>query len=227
MAAGSVLVAAIMVSGSSAASLGAILGLGAFWLARSWPRVAGPLLGAVLAGFMIAAPWLPSLLPDPRVSMAGIDHLPNSAVHRIMIWQTTASRIHERPWLGHGFDTSRSLYPQSTSAEVRFARPTIGKSEGVNAEPIPLHPHNMALQVWLEMGALGALAALAVLLSVLAALARAPLGAAERAAGYGFFVAALAIAATAYGAWQSWWLSALGLNAAFLVAVFSRAPKTP
>ena len=154
--------------------------------------------------------------------MTGIEYLPNSGVHRIAIWQTTAARIHERLWLGHGFDTARSLYPQSTTVDVRFAKPTMGRSEGFNSEPIPLHPHNMILQIWLELGAAGAVAALAALLSIFVGLARMPLEKTERAAGYGFFVTALAIAAAVAGAWQAWWLSALGLSAAFLVATFSR-----
>lgn len=216
---------AIAFSGSDAAVLGLAFGAPAFLLALGRPRLAGPVLGAALAGLILAAPWIPSLFPDPRVSMVGIEYLPNSGVHRIAIWQTTAARIHERPWLGHGFDASRSLYPQSTTVEVRFAKPTMGKSEGFNSEPIPLHPHNMILQIWLELGAAGAVAALAALLSILVGLARMPLEKTERAAGYGFFVTALAIAAVAYGAWQAWWLSALGLSAAFLVATFSRPAK--
>lgn len=222
--AAAVAMGAIAFAGSDAAVLGLALGVPAFLLARGRPRLAGPVVGAALAGLILAAPWIPSLFPDPRVSMTGIEYLPNSGVHRIAIWQTTAARIHERPWLGHGFDTSRTLYPSSTSVVVRFAKPTIGKSEGFNAEPIPLHPHNMILQVWLELGVVGATATLAALLSILVGLERMPLEKTERAAGYGFFVTALAIAAVAYGAWQAWWLSALGLSAAFLVATFSRRP---
>jgi O-antigen ligase len=158
--------------------------------------------------------------------MTGIEYLPNSGVHRIMIWQTTAERIRERPWLGHGFDTSRVLYPRSSIVDVRFAKPTVGQSIGFNAEPIPLHPHNMILQVWLELGVVGAGMVLAALLAIIAGLARMPLERDERAAGYGFFVTALAIAAVAYGAWQAWWLSALGLGAVFLVAMFSPPPTS-
>ena len=225
-AAVAVLFAAILFSGSDAAALSAALGLGVFALARRWDRIMAPLLGTALAGLMIAAPWIPSLAPDPRVSMAGLERLSNSGIHRIIIWQTAAEHIRARPWLGHGFDTSRSLYPQETSSMIVLARPSSAKMAAFKAELIPLHPHNMALQIWLEMGAVGAMAVLAALLTVLVGLARAGLSRNERAVGYGFFVAALAIAATAYGAWQAWWLSALGLNAVFLVALFSYSRKT-
>ena len=226
LAAAACLFAVIVFVGSDVAMVGLVLGGAVFFLAVRWGRAVALALGAALTIFMLSAPWIPSLFPDPRVSMTGIEYMPNSGVHRIAIWQTTAARIHERPWLGHGFDTSRSLYPQSTTVDVHFAKPTIGRSGGFSSEPIPLHPHNMILQIWLELGAVGAVVALAALLSILVGLARAPLGRMERAAGYGFFVTALTIAAVAYGAWQAWWLSALGLSAAVLVAGFSRAPKT-
>lgn len=224
--AAAILSAVIMFVGSDAAVLGLMLGVPVFLFARWRPRVAGPFLGVALTGLILAAPWIPSLFPDPRVSMTVIEYLPNSGVHRIAIWQTTAVHIFERPWLGHGFDTSRILYPQSSAVDVRFAKPTIGMSEGFSAEPIPLHPHNMILQIWLELGVIGAFATLTTLLSILVGLARVPLENNERAAGYGFFVTALAIAAVAYGAWQAWWLSALGLSAVFLVGIFSRAQKS-
>ena len=211
---------------SDAAILGLILGGAVFGLTMHWSRMMGPALGAILAVLMISAPWVPMLFPDPRISMTGIEYLPNSAVHRILIWQTTAEHIHKRPWLGHGFDTSRSLYPSGTSKTVHFARPTIGKSGGVAAEPIPLHPHNMALQIWLELGAIGAGIALAAPLAMVAAVSRARLERMEQAASYGFLVTVIAIAVVAYGAWQAWWLSAIGLCGALFVAVLSRSPKT-
>ena len=221
LAAAAVLLAIIAFAGAGAAILGLALGGAVFFLARRWRRNTGPLLGVALAVFMIGAPWIPSLFPDPRVSMRGIEHLPNSAVHRIHIWQTTAAHIHERPWFGHGFDTARSLYPRQTTISISLPKSTISGLNEIRGEPIPLHPHNMALQIWLEMGAVGAGLTLVVLLSALATLARMPLDKTERAAGYGFFVTTLTIAAVAYGAWQAWWLAALGLGATYLVVSFT------
>ena len=218
-------IAGIAFIGSDAAVFGLACGVGIFLFARWRPRLAGPFLGANLAILILTAPWIPSLFPDPRVSMTGIEYLPNSGVHRIVIWQTTAGHIFERPWLGYGFDTSRKFYPQSTTMDVKFAKPTIGQSEGFTAEPIPLHPHNMILQIWLELGFVGALVALATILAILFGLARAQLADIERAVGYGYFVTTLAIAAVAYGAWQAWWLSTIGLSAVLLVGTFSSSSK--
>jgi O-antigen ligase len=81
------------------------------------------------------------------------------------------------------------------------------------AEPhvqiLPLHPHNAALQVWLELGAVGAAlaAALAWLLGVAAARATCP------AAAAGALASGAVTAMLSFGAWQAWWIAA-GLLAA-------------
>jgi O-antigen ligase len=194
---------------------GIFFGLG-FWHSRA----TGWLLGVLMTISIITAPWLPSLVPDPRVSVSGIEYLPNSGIHRIFIWQTTARHIRERPWLGHGFDTSRNLYPQSSFTSFNLPKQTIGGLKEIRGEPIPLHPHNMVLQVWLELGAAGAILLLTVLLTILAALSRKLLGKIEQAAGYGFFVTMLVVACVSYGAWQAWWLSAVGLcGVVFLIVL--------
>jgi hypothetical protein len=38
-------------------------------------------------------------------------------------------------------------------------------------------------------------------------------------------VTALAISAVAYGAWQAWWLSAIGLGAVLVVGILLPSPK--
>jgi O-antigen ligase len=84
-----------------------------------------------------------------------------------------------------------------------------------------LHPHNAALQVWLELGAPGA-ALFALIVAILwGALARVtwpPLFAA--AAGAGLTIAIIGCFGT-YGIWQEWWLGTLSL-ALFLVLVMGR-----
>jgi O-antigen ligase len=85
-----------------------------------------------------------------------------------------------------------------------------------------LHPHNAALQVWLELGVPGA--ALFALLAAIVwrALARVgwpPLFGA--AAGASLTIAFLCCFAT-YGIWQEWWLGTLSFSL-FLVLVMARA----
>lgn len=79
----------------------------------------------------------------------------------------------------------------------------------------------MPLQAWAETGALGAgLLTLAGLL-LLARLRRRP--AAELAPRLAMFAAAFSIAAVGHGAWQGWWIAALG--AAILWFAMDAAPR--
>lgn len=203
------------------------LGGAVFFLARRFGRIMGPLLSAVIVAGMLGAPWIPGMLPDPLVPSDKLLHMSNSAKHRIQIWQTTAEHISERLWVGHGLDTARALYPPDTRIELVFRDANLRHIGGGNSEPIPLHPHNMILQIWLETGLAGALLVLAALLAVVRALHVSPLQKTERAAGYGFLVTALFIASISYGAWQAWWLCALALNATLMIAAFSRPPIRP
>ena len=86
---------------------------------------------------------------------------------------------------------------------------------------MPLHPHNAALQFWLELGVPGV-----VLFALLIALAWRALA---RAAWPRLFVAAAAASLTiglvgcfaTYGIWQEWWLGTLWFSL-FLVLTMAR-----
>lgn len=118
---------------------------------------------------------------------------------RVAIWRFAAGKIAEQPWFGWGIDSSRMF------------------------EPIPLHPHSAAMQVWLELGMVGA-----ALAALFWAWLWARIGAvAERSrSDAGLFaavaVAYLVIGALSFGVWQEWWL-ALGALAVVICGVFRQA----
>jgi O-antigen ligase len=70
------------------------------------------------------------------------------------------------------------------------------------------HPHNAALQIWVELGAVGAAltaTALLLLLRLMASLRTESL--APRLA---LLMGAAAVSLVGHGAWQGWWPAALG-----------------
>jgi len=86
---------------------------------------------------------------------------------------------------------------------------------------MPLHPHNAALQVWLELGAPGAVLFALLVATIWSALARVEwprLFAA--AAGASLTIAFVGCFAT-YGMWQEWWLGTLSFSL-FLILVMGR-----
>ncbi len=179
------------------------------------PRIArGAALVAVTV-MMLGMPLLPGALPDPQVDDPLMSQLSNSGLHRLVIWRNTAERIAERPLLGYGFDSSRELYGPQSKQEYRLS----GRQWAIRSEPIPLHPHNAVLQIWLEMGALGAFAFLAFLVVLVRRIFDGATDPAARAAAMGMLGSALVIGNLSYGAWQSWWLGSLAMGAVMMLAI--------
>jgi O-antigen ligase len=123
--------------------------------------------------------------------------LPISWGQRVGYWMHAMERLSEHPWRGWGLEASRAFSPA-----------------------IQLHPHNGALQAWLELGMIGAgVLALtwAFVFRRLAGDARdlVTCAAAGSAAVYLFF------GMVSFGLWQEWWL-ALGALAAMMAALAKR-----
>jgi exopolysaccharide production protein ExoQ len=176
----------------------------------------GAVARALAALSMLAILTVPLTLPRlahlPGV-FAAADAFKDSAGHRLLIWSFTGERIAERPFFGWGLDAARAI--PGGKVEIRPAQ-----------NWLPLHPHDSALQVWLELGAPGA-ALFALLVGFLwLRLGEAPWPRLYAAAAGGSLFAASAIASSGWGIWQEWWLGTLGL-ALFAIIVMARAAAPP
>jgi exopolysaccharide production protein ExoQ len=132
-----------------------------------------------------------------------------SAGHRLLIWSFAGDRIAEHPLSGWGLDSSRAIP---------------GGDDPIRAGEtwLPLHPHNAALQLWLELGVPGA-ASLALLLALLwGALASAAWPRLFAAASGGALATGLVGCFASYGIWQEWWLGTLWFSL-FAILVMARA----
>src|SRR5258708_35758154 len=125
-----------------------------------------------------------------------------------MGWAGTGKGVGGGPWGGWGRGGARAI--PGGKIEIRSGQ-----------DWLPLHPHDAALQLWLELGAPGAIlfALFAGLLWL--RLGKAPWPRLYAAAAGGSLFAATAVAASAWGIWQEWWLGALGL-ALFATLVMAR-----
>ena len=159
-------------------------------------------LGTAVAATVVIMPIALGPMLAPGVP-AG--ELAPSAAHRLLIWDFVVTRIAERPLLGWGMEASRAIPghrdPPSPATLARFGLdgPTAA-AWLAGAELLPLHPHNGALQLRLELGWPGV--AIAAMLAVL-------LGAACRNAPAVAMLAAGAVTTMlSFGTWQEWWVGA-------------------
>lgn len=173
----------------------------AFALGCVAPRVIIPALGALLAGWILAAPWaLPWLLD--RLAFL-VERSPDSWAIRAVIWRFVSARIAEAPLIGHGLDASRGYADEITT------------TRGIEHGLVPLHPHNGPLQIWLETGLIGAALASACVIIGTAMAARALKGSRlARASACATLAAGAVIANVSFGVWQEWWIAALFTAAA-------------
>lgn len=181
----------------------------------------------LLTGVLSAGPWMRNLPESVLFSI----------YHRSKIWEFTSGKVMERPLLGWGMDSARSIPGAGTLVDMSTdlgydvdysATDTIPPYQP-QAQVLPLHPHNGSLQLWLELGVVGA--SIGAILAMLGPLAiyramRTRAGAAARAST---FAAAFVVASSSYGIWQSWWLATLWIVAAVIVSLpdTEDAARTP
>jgi O-antigen ligase len=162
------------------------------------PNNAPKALAGLLAAFYLLAPgmmWAVKRSGDIEEIRAS---LPASWAQRVGYWSHAADWIGDKPLRGWGLDASRMFAPG-----------------------IQLHPHDDALQIWLELGLIGAVAAAAFWGLTLARLSRpkADLTTTATAASAAVY---LLFGGVNFGVWQEWWL-ALGALVAVLAALHLRA----
>ncbi len=168
---------------------------------RGLGRVAVVATGGLFVAYLAFAPIVVALVgpfASAHTLTTGVGKASWAA--RVDIWRFVEGLIERKPIQGWGLDASRAF-------------------PGV----IPLHPHDAALQLWLELGAPGVVAAALVWTLTFAGIARVYVhDRALAAAATGAAIAYAAIGALSFGVWQEWWL-ALAALAAAAVTLLGRA----
>lgn len=178
-----------------------IAGTLAFLLALWRPRQAPLVIGGASLVMLVFAPlagWL--------MARYGGFLLPREGDALVGVWRDVTYALRDHVFTGFGFDASSALM------------------RGVNGE-ILASPRNAALQIWLELGVIGvAIAALALALTYLATTW---LVEKHRPAVLAVFAAASVMMYSGLAAWQSWWLTTLGLTSISLTFVSRLAARNP
>ena len=187
----------LLFSSNQSAMAGMLLGAAIVLLL---PRLPMPMQGA-LPWLLLAAvtllPFLVALLPPPRLFHRLDDAFASLyLVPRFQVYGAALDDILARPWLGYGFHASR--------IDGAFAY---------------AHPHNYALQAWLELGIAGLLLFVWLLASLLRAIQA--LERRWRFHAMAAFFCALCGGAFSYNAWRGWWLGMLCMLV-WLFVLFAR-----
>lgn len=191
-ATGSALLAYLFLSDAPVLAVGLALLVGvAAWI---FPRSAPKALALVAAAFFVLFPAVAlaarSLTRGLKLDIAP----PESWAQRLGYWSHALDAIAWRPIRGWGLDASRAFSPD-----------------------IVLHPHNAALQLWLELGLLGAVCAALAFAFLLRRLSRDRPDLVTAAASASGAVYVL-FGAVNFGVWQEWWLG-LGAFACAVVGL--------
>lgn len=216
------LVAAAALAGRQlAAQLGLVAVLGAGVLALASRHA----IRAVAAAASVVALGMPLVLPLPVPLACRAAAIKLSITHRIFIWNFAEAAREQHPWLGWGLESTRAIPGGRAHADLWTPCGLPVPAVPPSTELLPLHTHNAALQLWLELGPAGVLAAVTLLLA-LAARARAG-DAAGRAAQAASLAGASLIALVSYGAWQGWWVATLAIAIAAAGALNPPALSSP
>jgi O-antigen ligase len=172
-----------------------------FLLARLTPLTCAALIMTGVLAAHFAAPRLQGL--DLAKSVEP------SIQHRMDIWALAGELSAERPWGGFGFSNSGVIPAQQGSM------PLTGL-----AREFPLYPHNILMQVQLELGVPGMFLFYAFLALLLRGAIELP--SVARSTGLALIASALAIWLVGYPLWRSTWVCWLLYCSAALTSISDR-----
>jgi O-antigen ligase len=184
-------------------------------LMRQWPRPTVRVLAiAWCVGFVLV---LPLDFLAYKAELYKATWLPSSARARIIIWEYTAERTLEHPWLGIGADSTATVKAERATPPEQPKGYVIRRTTGQ-------HAHDLFLQTWYELGLFGAIL---VAIAGAAVALRIPLLPREaQACAAACFTTFAAIAAFAWGIWQVWLMCAVALMPLYLALAAARFRTT-
>lgn len=198
-------------------------------LATSWyfffyfcPKLGFRVLPALMIVSVLIMPFATRFV-EPLYDAQSSQSIPFSAKHRFFIWDYVSSQILDNPFRGWGFDSARD-YPNN-GVENYVHVDVNGNERALGGRIISLHPHNFALQVWLELGLIGAILVSVIIWSVFGYLKSLQL--VERVEIQAMLVATFIVALLGYGIWQNRWFVMFFIFTAMLPLIPQKREKDP
>jgi len=190
------LLVALFYCESQSAGLAMIVGGSFLFLFPYQYQNAWRCLKFVIITFMITAPFFVSYVyHNYATDLQDVEIMARASVgHRLEIWDYISRYLIESPIYGFGIEMTRATVFDSHSL--------FDKSNTI------LHPHNFAIQIWIEFGAVGIIIA-SGLIYVLLTKVQNDFTYCQQKILLPTIMAAMGPAAFAYGLWQGWWIALL------------------
>jgi O-antigen ligase len=170
------------------------------------PKAIPILVSLKIIALAWVSPIIAYFLMTPSVLGDFFTQLPFSWRHRLYIWHFVSEKIFEKPWLGWGYFSARYFPGGGEDFEVGMAK-------------IPMHPHNIFLQLWLDFGVMGPAlftCLMMILYQKLKGLTQA------KPMGFALIVTYIYIELFSFSIWQSWWLAGTLICVIFSKQIASR-----
>ncbi|MEO1189137.1 MAG: O-antigen ligase family protein [Pseudomonadota bacterium] len=213
-------IGAFLQIGNQTAAVGAIFMLMAMAIVKWMPRNGFKLIFTSIAFYIVAAPMLlTTALAHLRAT--GLP-LPRSFFSRTYSWELVSAKIGEARLIGHGPEASHLWQDTFSDHPAWLADATARFGDSYAWEVyrvVPIHPHNMPLQVWAETGMIGAVFA-ALFLFFLGWRLKAPADwpPVSKYAAAGLVGACIAVCSFAYSMWnEAFWASIVIASAVILL----------
>lgn len=222
--------AALALTGTQSAVFGLAFMLCCMAIVKVLPKNGFKVLFTTLAFYIVSAPALLSW-GVAQLRMTGVP-LPKSFFSRSYSWELVGGKIAEAPLIGHGPEASQSWRDTFGDHPAWLADATARYGEGYAWEVyrvVPIHPHNMSLQIWAETGMIGAVLA-ATFLFFLGWRIKAPedWSPVTKYAAAGLIGICAAICSFAYSMWNEafWATVVLAVSAILLHARHQGGPRS-
>jgi len=183
------------------------IAMGIYFAAHKLPRLTTHLTFGAIGFVLLSSPWLFQLLHG----IAGSSPLQNfpAIMVRTEIWSDVSRKVLESPFLGYGIDSVRYLN-QVNLSNIYYQRPTLW------------HPHNMFLQIWLDLGLSGVLFVLGLFYFAWKAIKR--LAYSKRPPVLASVVMLSLYGAATHSLWQTWNMALIATVAIIIAVIINTWP---
>lgn len=196
--------------------VGLILGICAFMGTLVLFRLTSFSLRFALPLFVMAFPFLSFVAFTPsHIPVYNVHLYSPSYIERLYIWNDVAESILVDPWKGVGMNGSRS-HEKATQLRRWSYVDQKGKVHEKETQRLSVHPHNMILQLWLELGIVGFVLGVLLTYQIASQIYRSSLTLIEKAASAGLFMTTFLIVWVNLGFWQNWWIAGLWMVVGFM-----------